>query len=225
MFFQHISKSRCKFDSGLFQPILGLKMSPVMIWIVLGCCWVSQMRTKPGKNIWGPLLNSITSYYVQRPWENCQLFSGFLAPWLPYTRVFPSIYWLTSDAGRLVWTSTHVTMAKYGSFGCGIRSEVRWRDKYSLQNVIRITSLSLSLSLLIYSWFAVILAHLFSIIIWFGSSHTLCFAFCLGFWLGRKTQIPPLHFKVAELAPKSLLLGTNQLFLSNKTPIGQTPSS
>ena len=69
VFFQRTSKSGCKFDSGLFQPILGLKISPVMIWIVLGCCWVSQIRTKPGKNIWGPSLDSITSYYVQCPWK------------------------------------------------------------------------------------------------------------------------------------------------------------
>ena len=77
MFFQQISKSCCKFDSGLFQPILGLKMSPVMIWIVLGCCWVSQIRTKPTKNIWGPLLDSISGYYVQCPWKIVSFFQVF----------------------------------------------------------------------------------------------------------------------------------------------------
>ena len=76
-FFKQISKPRCKFDSGLFQPILGLKMSPVMIWIVLGCCWVSQIRTKPTKNIWGPLLDSISSYYVQCPWKIVSFFQVF----------------------------------------------------------------------------------------------------------------------------------------------------
>ena len=45
-----------------------------MIWIILGCCWVSQISTKPGKNIWGPSLDSITSYYVQCP---CKIVSFF----------------------------------------------------------------------------------------------------------------------------------------------------
>ena len=48
-----------------------------MIWIVLGCCWVSQIRTKPTKNIWGPLLDSISSYYVQCPWKIVSFFQVF----------------------------------------------------------------------------------------------------------------------------------------------------
>ena len=48
-----------------------------MIWIVLGCCWVSQIRTKPTKNIWGPLLDSISGYYVQCPWKIVSFFQVF----------------------------------------------------------------------------------------------------------------------------------------------------
>ena len=48
-----------------------------MIWIILGCCWVSQIRTKPTKNIWGPLLDSISSYYVQCPWKIVSFFQVF----------------------------------------------------------------------------------------------------------------------------------------------------
>jgi len=48
-----------------------------MIWIVLGCCWVSQIRTKPTKNIWGPLLDSISGYYVQCPWKIVRFFQVF----------------------------------------------------------------------------------------------------------------------------------------------------
>ena len=29
----------------------GLEMSPVKFWIIMGCCWVPQLRTKPVKNI------------------------------------------------------------------------------------------------------------------------------------------------------------------------------
>ena len=36
-FIQKISKSLCKFNSRLFQPIVGLEISPVMIWIVVDC--------------------------------------------------------------------------------------------------------------------------------------------------------------------------------------------
>ena len=79
-FIQKISKSLCKFDSELFQPIWGLKLSPGKFWLVVSCCWVPQMRTKPVKNIWGLLLDSINSYYIQCPWKNCQLFTDFLAP-------------------------------------------------------------------------------------------------------------------------------------------------
>ena len=39
-FIYEISKSLCKFDSGLFQPFLVLEMSPVKNWIVVSCCWV-----------------------------------------------------------------------------------------------------------------------------------------------------------------------------------------
>ena len=46
-----ISKSLCKFDFGLFQPISGLEMNPVKIWIIVGCCWVPQIRAKPEKKI------------------------------------------------------------------------------------------------------------------------------------------------------------------------------
>ena len=147
MFFQRISKSRCKFDSGLFQPILGLKMSPVMIWIVLGCCWVSQIRTKPGKNIWAPLLDSITSYYVQCPWKIVSFFR-FFGTLITIFLYFPGVYWLVSDASRLAWTeaipwaSGHVAMAKYGSLGCRIRSKMRWRNKYSFQNFHVISTLN-----------------------------------------------------------------------------------
>ena len=110
-----------------------------MIWIVLGCCWVSQIRTKPGKNIWAPLLDSITSYYVQCPWKIVSFFR-FFGTLITIFLYFPGVYWLVSDASRLAWTeaipwaSGHVAMAKYGSLGCRIRSKMRWRNKYSFQN-------------------------------------------------------------------------------------------
>ena len=68
------------------------------------------------KKICGPLLDSITSYYVKRPRENCQLSSGFLAPLLPFFRVFLGIYRLISGTSGLVWieaigvASAHVTV-------------------------------------------------------------------------------------------------------------------
>ena len=53
---QKISKSLCQIHFGLLLQISGLKMCHWSIWIIRGYCWDPQMKAKPEKKIWGPLL-------------------------------------------------------------------------------------------------------------------------------------------------------------------------
>ena len=114
-------------------------MSPVKFWIIVGCCWVPQMRTKPVKKIWGPFRDSMNSYYVQRPWKNCQLLQVFwhlnyhiLVFFLAYIGIYrmpagwygqepylgPAHLWLWQNMG--VWDKKN-------------SSKMRWHSKCSVQ--------------------------------------------------------------------------------------------